>query len=120
MANAMALGVAGPMLVSGGRVGRGCGCLVSAMLGMRTMRTMRRRRAGHGAGFVGGDSAVSVGAGVEQPGVALYERQPDTHDERQQPGYSGLPHREMLMLPASGGHGRHLAGAGITPRPTNS
>ena len=98
MANAMALGVAGPMLVSGGRVGRGSGCLVIAMLGMLTMCTMRRRRASHIAGFVGGDSAVSGGAGVEQPGVALYERQPDTHDECQQPGCSRLPHQEMLML----------------------
>ena len=120
MTNAMALGIAGPMLVSGGRVGRGCGCLVIARLGMLTVRSMGRRSASLGAGFVGGDSAVSGGAGVEQPGVALYERQPDTHDECQQPGYSRLPHKEILMLPASGGHGRHLADAGITPRPTNS
>ncbi len=91
MANAMALGVAGTMLVSGRAVGRGLVCLVLGMLGMRTMR---RWRGGRNAGLVGGNGAVPSGAGMKQPGVALYERQPDTHDECQQPGYSGLPHKE--------------------------
>lgn len=91
MANAMALGVAGTMLVSGRGVGRGLGCVVIRMLGMRTMR---RRRGGLNAGLVGGNGAVPSSTGMEQPGVALHERQPHTHDECQQPGYSGLPHKE--------------------------
>lgn len=94
MANAMALGVAGPMLVSGGRAGCGRGCVVMGMLGMLDTRAMRRLRGGHNAGLVGGNGAVPGCAGMKQPGVALYERQPDTHDECQQPGYSGLPHKE--------------------------
>lgn len=105
MANAMALGVAGRMLVSGRRVGRGRGCVV---IGILRMRTMRRRRGGRNAGLVRCHSAVPSGAGMEQPGVALHERQPHTHDECEQPGYSGLSHKEMLILAASGGHGRDV------------